>query len=106
MTDDNIHIGLLIHNMLKEKEIQITDLANSLRCTKSNVYSIFKRKSIDVDLLMRISKILDYDFLKLYYGDNISPSKGYRLVIDVNELKMKEILSDNSMRIVEITKIV
>ena len=39
-------------------------LATQIPCERTNVYNIFKRKSLDVRLLMRISVILDYDFFK------------------------------------------
>jgi hypothetical protein len=38
-----------------------------LNCERSTVYNIVKRKSIDIDRLIQISEILDYDFFHTYY---------------------------------------
>ena len=39
-----------------------SELAKLIPCERTNVYNIFKRKSLDARLLMRISKVLNYDF--------------------------------------------
>lgn len=39
-------------------------LAERIPCERSNVYNIFRRESISVDLLFRISEVLGYDFFK------------------------------------------
>ena len=46
-----IHIGELIEKELHRQERSVTWFANKLYCDRSNVYSIFKRQSIDTDLL-------------------------------------------------------
>ena len=43
---------------------EIAWLATQIPCERTNVYNIFKRKSLDVRLLMRISVILGHDFFK------------------------------------------
>lgn len=61
-----IHIGELIKKELQTQERSISWFANKLCCERTNVYSIFKRKSIDTDLLLRISLILHRDFFTSY----------------------------------------
>ena len=61
-----IHIGELIEKELHRQERSVTWFANKLYCDRSNVYSIFKRQSIDTDLLLRISLILNYNFFIHY----------------------------------------
>lgn len=41
-------------------------MAQQLSCSRTNLYKIFKKQSIDTSELLRISRILDYDFFKLY----------------------------------------
>lgn len=65
-----IHIGKLIEEELRHQERTVSWFARKLFCDRTNVYDIFRRKSIDTELLMRISKILDYDFFH-HYTDNI-----------------------------------
>ena len=60
-----IHIGNLIHDELKRQERTPTWLAKKINCERSNVYYIFKQKSINTDLLERISLALGVDFFKI-----------------------------------------
>ena len=62
---DEIHIGKLIHQKLKEKERTVSWLARKLHCDRSNIYKIFKKSNVDLHLLLKISNILEYDFFKL-----------------------------------------
>ena len=61
-----IHIGQLIEEELIRQERTISWFAKKLCCDRTNVYSIFKRQSIDTELLLRISSTLHYDFFALY----------------------------------------
>lgn len=61
-----IHIGELIEQELRKQERTVTWFANKLYCERTNVYSIFKRESIDTTLLLRISEILHHNFFDYY----------------------------------------
>lgn len=61
-----IHIGLEIKAELERQERSVSWFARKLCCERTNVYSIFKRKSIDTDMLTRISCILQRNFFELY----------------------------------------
>ncbi|MBQ6064866.1 MAG: helix-turn-helix transcriptional regulator [Prevotella sp.] len=61
-----LEIGDLIRQKLKERKRTIVWLAENLSCSRTNVYKIFDKRSIDTDYLLRISDILDYDFFELY----------------------------------------
>ena len=61
-----LHIGKLIEEELRRQERTVSWFARKLFCDRTNVYDIFQRKSIDTELLMRISIVLDYDFFKHY----------------------------------------
>lgn len=60
------HIGQLIEEELHRQERSVTWFAKRLYCDRTNVYNIFKRQSLDTDLLLRISIILDHDFFQIY----------------------------------------
>ena len=64
MEDNEFHIGKLIEKKLNEKEHTKSWLARKLNCDRSNIYKIFDKKYIDMELLNRISIALDYDFYK------------------------------------------
>jgi len=71
----NVHIGAIIEKKLKEKLMTVTEFADKINRERSTVYDIFKRKSIDTELLVLISKALDYDFIRtVYYGEETSPT--------------------------------
>ena len=57
-------IGKVIKNKVEEQGRSIQWLADKLSCHRSNIYNIFNRENIDVSLLIRISSILQYNFLK------------------------------------------
>ena len=59
-----IHIGSLIKEKMEERGLSVSDFAHALHYERTNIYKIFKRSSIDVDLLLRISEVLAYDFLR------------------------------------------
>jgi transcriptional regulator with XRE-family HTH domain len=56
------NIGALIKKALKERGMPVTEFARRINYSRENVYSIFRRKSIDTALLTKISKVLDVDF--------------------------------------------
>ena len=64
-----IHIGKLIEEELRKQERSVTWFADKLCCERTNVYSIFKRQSIDTELLIRISKILHHNFFQDYRNE-------------------------------------
>lgn len=65
-----IHIGSIIKKRFDEQGLSVSWFAKQLCCDRTNVYSIFKRESIDTSLLVKISSILRHDFFK-YYSENL-----------------------------------
>ncbi len=61
-----VHIGKIIEADLRNKNKSVTWLAQQLFCDRTNIYSIFKRASIDSAMLARISAIMDRDFFIEY----------------------------------------
>ena len=57
-------IGELIKDYVYKSNYNITDFAAAIAVTRNNVYKIFERNSIDIDLLARISKVLDHNFFE------------------------------------------
>jgi len=92
-----INIGGIIRKKLKEKGIKIKDFAIALPCNRGNVYSIFRRKNIDLQLLDKISQILGCDLLSELQTKE-SKSKNI-LIIETDDFKMNEIQSDSQIRI-------
>ena len=61
-----MYIGHLIKQKVEEQGRSVTWLARGLSNGRTNVYNIYEKKSIDADLLLRISVLLDYDFFADY----------------------------------------
>ena len=61
---EKVHVGNMIHNKLREQGRSMTWFADAIHSDRSNTYKMLKRESMDVALLMYISELLHYDFLK------------------------------------------
>lgn len=64
--EPSLHIGQRIRAELERQGRRSSWLAERLCYERSNIYGIFKRKSIDTDLLLRISQVLGTDFFSDY----------------------------------------
>lgn len=60
----NLHVGNMIKEELERQERSISWFARKLSCSRTNVYNIFARENIDLVLLIRISRILEHNFLE------------------------------------------
>lgn len=60
----DVHIGTMIQAELLRQGRSVKWLAAQIYCEKSNIYKLFRRKSIDLEQLMKISEALNYNFLK------------------------------------------
>lgn len=67
-----IHIGKHIKEVFDKKGFTVTEFAKRINKSRENIYSIFKRKTIDTGLLQIISGVLEYDFFTLYSPNDSS----------------------------------
>jgi hypothetical protein len=61
-----IHLGELIKKRVDELSVDTSRICMFLKCTEDEVTEMYKAKSIDSDILLRWSKLLEYDFFRLY----------------------------------------
>ncbi len=61
-----MNIGSAIKSVVKKKGLSVIWLAGQMECSRTNIYKIFHRDSINTDDLMKISRILKFDFFRLY----------------------------------------
>ena len=66
MNFKNIHIGQMIEKIVAESGIEISRLCNFFNCTDGEILEMYEVPSIDTEILLKWSKILDYDFFRLY----------------------------------------
>lgn len=57
-------VGTRVKDVLFKQGKTAKWLAEQIPCERTNVYDIFKRDDMNVNLLARISKILDHDFFQ------------------------------------------
>lgn len=62
----DIQIGQLIEALVLEKSIEEDRICNFLKVNESELEKMYQSKSIDTDLLLRWSKLLEYDFFRIY----------------------------------------
>ena len=67
--ESNIHIGQLIHEQLRKDQRSVGWLAREIHCTRNNVYKIFNKPSLDSDLVLRISKAMQFNFFQYYTAE-------------------------------------
>ena len=64
MEQEKVHIGRMIQQELRRQGRTVTWFAKELPCERSNAYKMFANETIDLSQLIRISKMLNHDFLK------------------------------------------
>jgi hypothetical protein len=67
MNNNEIDIGKLILQKLKEENLSVTWLAEKMYIEPSYFHKMLKKKSIDTNLLLNISKVLHYNFFQYYH---------------------------------------
>ncbi|KXH83415.1 recombinase family protein [Chryseobacterium kwangjuense] len=62
----NIHIGNMIRERVTECQTDTGRICNFLKCTKDEINAMYESPSLDTDVLMRWSKLLEYDFFRVF----------------------------------------
>lgn len=79
---NNIHIGHLIREQLKADNRSVSWLAREIHCTRNNVYKIFNKPSLDGDLILKISVVMNFNFFQYYtaeFLENMNARTGIEL---------------------------
>lgn len=61
-----IHIGKLIKIRVEECGVEIPRICNFLNCRPGDLEIMYESESMDIDLILRWSKLLGYDFFRIY----------------------------------------
>lgn len=104
-------IGNRIQNLIRQKRININQVAEKLNITKQQIYNIFKKEHIDTSYLFQFAEILDISPEFLLVGDkegNFETRAVKDLKNEVESLKkriteLEEQLNDKS-QIIEFAK--
>ena len=66
MNFKEIHIGKMIENGVTESGIEISRLCNFFKCTIKEVEEMYTQENLPTDVLLKWSKLLEYDFFRVY----------------------------------------
>jgi transcriptional regulator with XRE-family HTH domain len=66
-----VHIGQKIEQTVQDSGLKISEFAKRMNTSPRNIYSIFKRKTITVDMLKEIGEVLNKNFFE-FYGEQVN----------------------------------
>ncbi|HCC94299.1 MAG TPA: transposase, partial [Flavobacteriaceae bacterium] len=61
-----IHLGSMIHKRVDELDYSTEKLCKFLKLTNAELLEIYKKESLESNLILKFSKLLDYDFFRIY----------------------------------------
>jgi len=61
-----IHIGSIIKEIIEKREIRLDRVSKFFKLTESEVLKMYEQKSLDSDILLKWSKLAEYDFFRPY----------------------------------------
>lgn len=78
------HIGKKIEEVIREKRFSVAEFAQLINTNRNNVYSIFRRESVDTELLKKISEVLEYDFFRFLSYSSVNSEKMFSNTLNEN----------------------
>ena len=98
MFKKDVDIGSIIKRIVDER-MTVADFARQLNLSRTSksrkiAYSIFNKKSLDSDMLMKISKILNHNLLFEFFEEK--PTIHKILIIEADSPKIDEIIEELS----------
>lgn len=90
MSENDIHIGNLIKNFVRENHINSAELARKIGKTRQNIYDLYKRDDIEVKLLLAISEALNHNFVNDIYPQKSASEVSVDVVMDT----LKQLVKD------------
>ena len=71
----NIHIGRLIREQHKADQRSASWLAREIGCSRNHLYKVFRKSSLDGELLLCISLAMNFNFFQYYTAEFIEGMK-------------------------------
>lgn len=66
MQFENIHIGERIKQKINESGISNSRICNFMKCGEKEILTMLNSEKMDSELLLKWSKLLEYDFFRMY----------------------------------------
>jgi len=83
------NIGQMIRDVIKERNLSVSDFAKSIHCSRTNVYSIFERQTISIERLEQIANVLKLDIH--YFIREEQKAHKCIAVIEIDDQTLKEL---------------
>lgn len=64
----SIHIGELLHRRVDELQISMDRIEKFMKCNEDEIERMYRQSNMDTLTLLQWSKLLEYDFFRLYSG--------------------------------------
>ncbi|MCQ2524912.1 MAG: hypothetical protein MJ123_11285, partial [Lachnospiraceae bacterium] len=81
-------IGEMINDEIRRQQISIVEFAKKINCERSNVYNIFRRNNIDIELLKRISIVLNHN-----YFEDLAKNMDLAKPVEISDEEIKRLQS-------------
>lgn len=105
-----IHIGSLVKAKAEELRISPDRITNFLRCNEDEIEAMYEQEYMGTDKLLRWSKLLRYDFFRIYTGHLIlyaPPSKTDRVIkISDSHLEFRKSIYTEEVKLFILDKII
>lgn len=66
MNFKHIHIGEMIEKIVAESGMETLRICNFFNCTEDEVIEMYQQENLPTDILLKWSKLLEYDFFRIY----------------------------------------
>ena len=66
MNFKEIHIGQMLKTAVTESGIEISRICNFMKSDEEEVKQIYLQENLSTDILLKWSKLLEYDFFRIY----------------------------------------
>jgi DNA-binding Xre family transcriptional regulator len=93
----------MIEQAVRKKKMSISDFAEAINCSRTNVYSIFKRRTIDSDRLKQIADVLNLevsDFIEIKKRE----SNKCVAIIEIDNEKLEQMSNEYKLTYVKAWK--
>ena len=62
----HIHIGKMIEKEVADCGIEMSRICNFIKCNEEDINQMYLQENLPTDVLLKWSKLLEYDFFRLY----------------------------------------
>ena len=66
MNFKEIHIGKMIEKEVADCGIEMSRICNFMKCNEEDINQMYLQENLSTDVLLKWSKLLEYDFFRLY----------------------------------------